>query len=265
MEDKKETKKETTKKEEVKKEETKKVSAKKEQPKEVSTKKEEIKKEEFKKVPSKNKNVDKKTTQKVSSKSKKGIMIIAIIALILIVLIGVGYPLVLKNTEESSLKEIDNMFTAMKSGDEETINKYFNEGKTTENSDEQEMEMAKIILSNLEYQIVSTDVSLNENVVKLNVTNKNLKEVFSNYVKNTFSLAVSRAFNRMTEEEMNEKVKEMFKEQYNSEDIEKITKEITITMKKESGKWKIETDEDEFVKAILPEYQTIVNSLDSTE
>jgi hypothetical protein len=198
--------------------------------------------------------------------AKKGFRIIAVIAIIALIIIAVGYPVTLKIIKESSLKEIDNMFVAMKSGDEETIKKYLKEGDSSdEDMDETSQEMAKTMLRNINYEIVSTDVSLKENIVKINVTNKDLKEVFSAYMKKAFSLAFSKAFSEMAEEEMEEQMQNYFEEQYNSEDIETVTTEVTITVKRDSGKWNIEIDKDEFIEAILPGYESIINSINSLQ
>ena len=68
---------------------------------------------------------------------------------------------------------------------------------------------------------------------------------------------------RMTEEEMDEQLKQYFIEQYNSEDIETVTTEVTINMKKEDGKWNIDCDEDAFVDAVLPGYREVEESLNN--
>ena len=105
-----------------------------------------------------------------------------------------------------------------------------------ENTSEDE-EMEKIMLKNLNYEVISTDVKFNECTVKLNVSNKDLKTVFGNYMTKVFTLAFSQAFGTMTEEEMNNQLKQYFEEQYDSDSTETITSEITINMKKENGKW----------------------------
>ena len=92
------------------------------------------------------------------------------------------------------------------------------------------------MLKNLNYEVVSTDVKINECTMKLNISNKNLKTVFGNYISKAFSVAFSQAFGAMTEEEMDEQLKQYFIEQYNSEDIETVTTEVTINMKKKDGK-----------------------------
>ena len=115
------------------------------------------------------------------------------------------------------------------------------------------------MLSNLNYEVLSADVKSKDCIVKLKISNKNLKEVFSNYMQKALSLAFSQAFGRVTEEEMNAQMKQYFQEQYNSDSVETISNEITVTMTKKDGKWNMSTDEEQLVNAILPGYKEISN------
>ena len=148
------------------------------------------------------------------------------------------------------------MFTALKTGDEEQIKQYINieniieKNETEEDRTSDNQDMEKTMLKNLNYEVVSTDVKINECTIKLNVSNKNLKTVFGNYISKAFSVAFSQAFGAMTEEEMDAQLKQYFEEQYNSENIETVTTEVTINMKKENGKWKI-TNKDGSVNTEL--------------
>lgn len=197
---------------------------------------------------------------------KKALKIALILVLIIALIIG-GYFVILNLTKKQALDTVDKMFTAIKTGDEEQVKQYINieglteeEEETEENTSEDE-EMEKIMLKNLNYEVISTDVKFNECTVKLNVSNKDLKTVFGNYMTKVFTLAFSQAFGTMTEEEMNNQLKQYFEEQYDSDSTETITSEITINMKKENGKWTMTCDEDAFVNAVLPGYEEVVESL----
>lgn len=200
----------------------------------------------------------------------KKVLKIALILLLIIVLIVGGYFVALNLTKKQALDTVDKMFTAIKTGDEEQIKQYINieeltEEETTEENISEDQEMEKAMLKNLNYEVISTDVKLNECTVKVNISNKDLKTVFGNYIAKAFSLAFSQAFGAMTEEEMDNQLKQYFEEQYDSDSIETITTEITIDMKKENGKWNITCDEDKFVNAILPGYKEVVESLNNIE
>lgn len=200
----------------------------------------------------------------------KKVLKIALILVLIIVLIVGGYFVALNLTKKQALDTVDKMFTALKTGDEEQIKQYINieeltEDETTEENTSEDQEMEKAMLKNLNYEVISTDVKLNECTVKVNISNKDLKTVFGNYMAKAFSLAFSQAFGAMTEEEMDNQLKQYFEEQYDSDSIETITTEITIDMKKENGKWNITCDEDKFIDAVLPGYKEVVESLNNIE
>ena len=186
-------------------------------------------------------------------------VIISIIAVVLVIaIICGGYFLRLHLIKSSAIKEVDKIFSAIKSGDEETLKQYVNE-ENSEDTDSENKEMEKVMLSNLNYEVLSADVKSKDCIVKLKISNKNLKELFSNYMQKALSLAFSQAFGRVTEEEMNAQMKQYFQEQYNSDSVETVSNEITVTMTKKDGKWNMSTDEEQLVNAILPGYKEISN------
>ena len=254
---KKETKKEVKKTEEPKKE-TKKVKNVEEPKKEAQ----EVKKAETPKKQTTVKVETKKATTKKDNNKKSNNKIIPIIVAIvaIAVIAGVGYFLVVNSMKTSALKEIDTVFNAMKSGDKDAIKKYLDgeDSSEEETTDVSSEAMAKIMLSQLNYEVVSTDVNLKECNVKLKVSNKDLKTVFSNYMQKAFTIAFSQAFGKTTEEDMNTQMEKYFEEQYNSESIETVSTEIAIKMTKKDGKWNMDANEDEIINAILPGYQGIL-------
>ena len=199
----------------------------------------------------------------------KKILKIALIVILIIALVVGGYFIALNVTKTQALSTVDKMFTALKTGDEEQIKQNINienvieQNETEEDSTSDNQEMEKTMLKNLNYEVVSTDVKINKCTMKLNVSNKNLKTVFGNYISKAFSVAFSQAYGAMPEEEMDAQLKQYFEEQYNSEDIETVTTEVTINMKKENGKWNIDCDEETFVNAVLPGYKEVVESLNN--
>lgn len=210
---------------------------------------------------------------------KKSLKIILIIILAIIVVAAIicgGYFLTIKLQENSALKTVDSMFTALKTGNEEEMKQYINmkdlENEETENDKEEssdsimdDEEMLKVVVQNLNYEVVSTETKINKCTVKLNVSNKDFKTVFQNYISQVFTLAFSSAFGGMTEEEMDAKLEQYFLDQYNSEDLETATNEITLNMKKENGKWSIDYNKDELLNAIMPGYSEVMQSLEQME
>lgn len=202
-------------------------------------------------------------------KTLKTILIIILAIIVVAAIICGGYFLTINLQEKSALKTIDEMFTALKTGNEDEIKQYINiddkennEAEDTTESVMDDEEMLKTVVQNLNYEVISTDTKLSNCTVKLNVSNKDFKTIFQNYIAQAFSLAISSAFGGMTDEEMNAKMEEYLIEQYNSESIGTITNEITLNMKKENGKWNIDYDQNQLLNAIMPGYSEVMQSLE---
>lgn len=207
---------------------------------------------------------------------KKSLKITLIVILAIVVVVAIvcgGYFLTIKLQEKSALETVGSLFTALKSGNEDEIKQYINIDELNDDTENDEEEttmmnddaMAKAMMQNLNYEVVSTDSKINNCTVQLNVSNKNLKTVIQNYITYAFSLALSSAFGGMTEEEMNAKMEEYFVEQFNSEDLETVTNQLTLNMKKENGKWNIDCDKNQLLNAIMPGYSEMMESLEQLE
>ena len=62
---------------------------------------------------------------------------------------------------------------------------------------------------------------------------------------------------------MNAKLEQYLIDQYNSDDVETVTTQLTISVKKENGEWKVSCNDDEMVNALLPGYTEAINSFNS--
>lgn len=200
---------------------------------------------------------------------KKSLRIILIIIGIVILLVG-GYFGFLQIMKKQATNTIDKMFEALKSGDENQIKEYINiEDAIDENEEKSEAaEMEKIMMKNLNHEVISMDCKLNQCTAKLKVTNKDLKTIFQNYMTKAISLAFSQITDSISDEEIESELKKFFEEQYDSDNIENVSTEITINLKKEKGKWIVSCDENALVDAILPGYREFieyVNSFNSEE
>ena len=119
------------------------------------------------------------------------------------------------------------------------------------------------MLKNLNYEVVDTDIGFKNCTMTLNVSNKDIKTVFSKYISNLFSLAISSAFGQITEEELNQKAEETLEKEYNSDEVETVTNPLTLNLVKENGKWNVEFDKTELLNAVLPGYTEVIESLSS--
>lgn len=205
---------------------------------------------------------------------KKNVKILIIVLASMVVLAGLavgGYFLSLHFTKVKALKAVDEVFVSLKSGDVNQLKKYINLSDSESNSDEvtdgneedDDNKTALIMLKNLNYEVVDTDIGFKNCTITLNVSNKDIKTVFSKYISNLFSLAISSAFGQITEEELNQKAEETLEKEYNSDEVETVTNPLTLNLVKENGKWNVEFDKTELLNAVLPGYTEVIESLSS--
>ena len=195
---------------------------------------------------------------------KKSLKILLVIILVAAVLIG-GYFGFLQIMKKQARDTIENMFTAFKSGDENQIKEFINIDDAVDNSEDESegSEMEKIMLKKLDYEIESLDCKFNQCTVKLKVTNKDLKTVFQNYMTKAISLAFSQATDQSSDGDIESQLKDFFEEQYDSDSVENVSTEITVSLNRKQGKWKVSCDEDKVVDAILPGYRDFIEYVDS--
>ena len=205
---------------------------------------------------------------------KKNVKILIIVLASMVVLAGLavgGYFLSLHFTKVKALKAVDEVFVSLKSGDVNQLKKYINLSDSESNSDEvtdgdeedDDNKTALIMLKNLNYEVVDTDIGFKNCTITLNVSNKDIKTVFSKYISNLFSLAISSAFGQITEEELNQKAEETLEKEYNSDEVETVTNPLTLNLVKENGKWNVDFDKTELLNAVLPGYTEVIESLSS--
>lgn len=205
---------------------------------------------------------------------KKNVKILIIVLASIVVLSGLavgGYFLSLHFTKVKALKAVDEVFVSLKSGDVNQLKKYINLSDSESNSDEvtdgdeedDDNKTALIMLKNLNYEVVDTDIGFKNCTITLNVSNKDIKTVFSKYISNLFSLAISSAFGQITEEELNQKAEETLEKEYNSDEVETVTNPLTLNLVKENGKWNVDFDKTELLNAVLPGYTEVIESLSS--
>lgn len=237
------------KKEEAPKEENKEVKKEEQQkePKKEETSKEtkkEVKKEEPKKTTQKTTN---KTFEKSKAENKKtnnGI-IIAIVAVVAIVIIAIFACM---NMVDSPKKVVENVFQELKSGN--TSQSVLASAFEQENFDE---ETKKLLFDKLEYKIKEVKEDGDTATVKVEVTNKDFKTAINNYMQKAIKAAFSGGLSN------EEDATNYLMEELNSSELQTVTSEQTITLKKQDGKWEVSEDND-FVNILLPGFGEALSS-----
>jgi hypothetical protein len=191
--------------------------------------------------------------------------LIVIIIVIAVALVGVGgYFGYLQLVKNSALQSIDERFTNIKEGNISELEKYTSIDESTSSSDKEEEEwLMKLMLKNLNYEVVSAKPKFNECEVELKVTNKNVGSAFEKMFSKLLTLSFSTDLEDMSESQLNDKLNEEFEKIYNSDDVKTETNNITVTLKREDGTWNLSGDKDEITNAILPGYSDISSELNN--
>ena len=191
--------------------------------------------------------------------------LIVIIIVIAVALVGVGgYFGYLQLVKNSALQSIDERFTNIKEGNISELEKYTSIDESTSSSDKDEEEwLMKLMLKNLNYEVVSAKPKFNECEVELKVTNKNVGSAFEKMFSKLLTLSFSTDLEDMSESQLNDKLNEEFEKIYNSDDVKTETNNITVTLKREDGTWNLSGDKDEITNAILPGYSDISSELNN--
>lgn len=191
--------------------------------------------------------------------------LIVIIIVIAVALVGVGgYFGYLQLVKNSALQSIDERFTNIKEGNISELEKYTSIDESTSSSDKEEEEwLMKLMLKNLNYEVVSAKPKFNECEVELKVTNKNVGSTFEKMFSKLLTLSFSTDLEDMSESQLNDKLNEEFEKIYDSDDVKTETNNITVTLKREDGTWNLSGDKDEITNALLPGYSDISSELNN--
>lgn len=211
----------------------------------------------------------------MENKSKKVVGKVILIVAVIILIATATYYVMLKQEQAKVEQNIETIFNALKSGDTDTQNKYLAYDKMFENTEDTEESTEETIFEEdntqfnelfrkLDYKIISTSANLKKATVVVEITNKDCGTIFKNYFAKALQLAFVSAFSdEYSEEEIDSQLQQYLIEQVESEDIQTITNTISLDMEKENGEWKITTDTNVLVNAVLPGFIDKINETQS--
>lgn len=192
-------------------------------------------------------------------------VLMGVITLVIIVAMAIlGYFVMLKIEQNKVESTIEDMFTNLKSGEnnnqKQEVLEQLQNNSNQENSTKDTIDYI-ILFNKLNYSIIENKTNFNEASVVLDITNKDMKKIIGNYLVKAIQLAFANAFTpTYSEEQMNEELANYLKEQMESNEIENITTNITLKMEKKDGKWVIkEESKKDFVNALLPGFVDSIN------
>ena len=193
----------------------------------------------------------------MKNKALKIILCIVVLVIVIAVIIFGIIKLTAKNPTDSVISFIE----YLKSGDLNGAKEYTNESSLEMlgiDSETEDIEMVKLFFKNVNLNIVEVTKDSNQAIVKVEITNRDLKTIMQNYMQKALELAMSSINSSNTTEDMESQLQEFFKSQFESTQIENVTTSVDIVLTKVDGDWKIVLDEN-LRDAILPGLTEISN------
>lgn len=203
----------------------------------------------------------------VSNKKKKIIIISSILVFFVIAITITTYSVLLKMEKNNAEQSVIEVLDKLKSSDNDLKEKYF-KFDNNENEENDSFNIIKnseyydSIVSNLEYNIISSKVNFKNATIIVEISNKNIGIAFSNYLSKVFELSIQSSFSEeYLEENVEEELKDYWITQITSTDTKIEKNIIKLELIKENGKWII-IDENitEFVNAIFPGLAEAINN-----
>lgn len=175
------------------------------------------------------------------------------------------------NEVEKAETSVNNMFKAFKALDFEEAKKYVDvtamvPSQTKEGLTDDTTMFMENLFDRLDYKIISSEKIDSKNVrVKTEITAVDMKSVLIEYIPDTveYMFSVAFAYPQPTEEEIDEKLEEIFIEKLSETELSTVTTEVIIQVYKDGSDWKIQPDDD-FVDAIFGKLQAAIEELEKT-
>ena len=179
-------------------------------------------------------------------KQRKILSLILVVVMVVACLAACGM-----SPEKQAEKAVSSCFDAMKAGDLETAQTYIQDDEELLEKGESgdsaiNSAMLEAVFEKLDYKILSsTKVDDATVTVKAEISNVDMKPVFTEF----FTQALQYTFSNLTadpqptEEEVNQKMEEIFNSCISKEGLETVTKEVDIQVVKNDAGWVIDADE----------------------
>lgn len=174
---------------------------------------------------------------------------------------------------ESAQSVVENALTAMKNLDQEAVQQYWGddalgeaESLTDVATDEQTMEVMKLLTQNLSYTVTNSqeDEDAGTATVSVDITNTNMSLVMAEYLSSALSDILTYAFlpadQQPSDEELTQIYIDKLMEAMASEDNETVTNSVNIHLTLTDDQWKIEPSE-EVVDAMLGGILSYISSM----
>ena len=214
-------------------------------------------------------------TEVKTNKNGKKISTIVIIVSVIVIVLVLGFWGLLRLQAKQAEKKVTAILSDLKDGNTQVLNEYLNPEDFGENLMDLGVEMEeeeanentagnKKFFGNLDYKVKKSQANFKNAKIEIEITNKDMGQVMSNYFKKSIQLLFQSAISDKddSDEELTKKMVKFLEDELNSDDIEKVTKNVTIELSKENGEWIVKTEGKTIVDAILPGFIEVMNNFD---
>ena len=104
----------------------------------------------------------------------------------------------------------------------------------------------------MEYEIVEEKADFVDGYVKVKIINKNIGKIIKKYYVRAFALSIRTAFSTQESSQVQENLDSYLKQLLTSDEIERVSTEVTFKLKREGFEWKLDVNKEELCDAILP-------------
>lgn len=170
---------------------------------------------------------------------------------------------------ESAKAAVDKALVAIVQFDVITLSKYIDIDKLQEQQvltnldlditdiSKEELKKAKLILKNFDYEILDSNEQVDSALVKVKLTNQDMRKLFLQYIQYAFEIVLSESDDEIIDQKLDDK----FVELLDADDAELVSSVIELSLNKVDGQWKIDINES-VLDAILGGLVSIAKSFD---
>ena len=170
---------------------------------------------------------------------------------------------------ESAKAAVDKALVAILQLDVITLSKYIDIDKLQEQQvltdldldiadiSKEELNKAKLILKNFDYEILDSNEQVDSALVKVKLTNQDMRKLFLQYIQYAFEIVLSESDDEIIDQKLDAK----FVELLDADNAELVSSVIELSLNKVDGQWKIDINES-VLDAILGGLVSIAKSFD---
>ncbi|MBQ8380152.1 MAG: hypothetical protein IJX34_04970 [Clostridia bacterium] len=185
-----------------------------------------------------------------------------IVFLGIIIILGIFF--IINKSIESKISNSVVIFTeALSEGKRDIASQYVTEDSVSFLSFEelpQNQELMNTFVKYLSIDIKKVKKDGDAATVKAKISNKDFEKIMIKYMQEVVALSISSNDTEMTDEELENKLLQYLKDQFDSQENEILTNEVNINLVKVDGKWKIIID-DNLRNGMFPGMLKIIESM----